>query len=381
MRILVIEDEESIREEVVEWLTLDGHDVVEATNGRQGVEFALSTFPELIISDITMPEMDGYSVLLELRQNPSLRSVPFVFLTARSDRSFFRHGMELGADDYVTKPFTHAELMASINACLSRHKSIKLDMHQEVSDLKTKIMRIVSHELKTPFVSLKSVQEVIERQWGQLSAQEMEELFQTMRIGTDRLQHVVQQIVYLTQIDSSALSRDVIRETGMAMDIGQVLFPAIDLARRYAFRNSRGNIVLHEHDSRSLIWGNNDLLKHAFAEILANALNFSPIGRDIVVTAWRSDGCILVSIKDHGVGMSNGDTAQAQEAFEQIGRSRSEQQGLGLGLTVTHQIVDIHGGFLQIESVIGKGTEVRISLPEIKDIYGVAYDISANFSD
>jgi len=101
MKILIIEDESAIREEILDMLIFEGHEVFEAVNGRDGIALAMQQIPDLIISDITMPEMDGYGVLMELKDHPKLKSVPFIFLTARADRSFVRHGMELGADDYV----------------------------------------------------------------------------------------------------------------------------------------------------------------------------------------------------------------------------------------------------------------------------------------
>ncbi|MBN1965567.1 MAG: response regulator, partial [Anaerolineae bacterium] len=104
-RVLVIEDEEPIRENIIEILEMEEFEAVGAANGLLGVEAAQENPPDLIICDITMPGLDGYEVLLQLRQDTATASIPFVFLTARADRSFMRHGMELGADDYLTKPF------------------------------------------------------------------------------------------------------------------------------------------------------------------------------------------------------------------------------------------------------------------------------------
>ncbi|HTJ81918.1 MAG TPA: sigma-54 dependent transcriptional regulator [Polyangiaceae bacterium] len=119
-KALVIEDDEAIRANVVELLTEEGFIVVEADNGRSGLELALAERPSLVICDIRMPELDGFRVLEGLRASPSTRATPFIFLSAAADRSDIRTGMTLGADDYVTKPFTRTELLDAIRTRLER---------------------------------------------------------------------------------------------------------------------------------------------------------------------------------------------------------------------------------------------------------------------
>lgn len=121
--ILLIEDNNEIRENTAEILELANYKVSTAENGKIGVELALKEKPDLIICDIMMPVLDGYGVLHLLNKNPDLASIPFIFLTAKAERSDFRRGMEMGADDYITKPFTDIELL---NAIDSRLKKIEL---------------------------------------------------------------------------------------------------------------------------------------------------------------------------------------------------------------------------------------------------------------
>jgi CheY-like chemotaxis protein len=109
--VLVIEDEYEIRTNLVEVLSLNDFIVYEAENGLMGLEIAKEHLPDLIICDINMPGMDGYRVLQELRTHPQTATTPFVFLTAQTDKTFMRQGMNLGADDYLTKPFTWDELL------------------------------------------------------------------------------------------------------------------------------------------------------------------------------------------------------------------------------------------------------------------------------
>ena len=107
--ILIIDDNEDIRENTAEILSLGGYKTVTAENGKRGVEAALASKPDLIVCDIMMPELDGYGVLHLLRKNPETENIPLIFLTAKAERSDLRKGMEMGADDYVTKPFEEIE--------------------------------------------------------------------------------------------------------------------------------------------------------------------------------------------------------------------------------------------------------------------------------
>ena len=119
-KILVIEDEAGIRMTLSMMLKAEGFEVAAADNGRAGIETARAESPDLILCDINMPEMNGYEVLEQLRKEPSLAATPFVFLTARVDRGDMRRGMNLGADDYLTKPFTRDELLETVNARIKK---------------------------------------------------------------------------------------------------------------------------------------------------------------------------------------------------------------------------------------------------------------------
>ncbi len=119
-RILVIDDNTDIRENTAEILELAGYKTFTAENGKRGVEVAMKERPSVIVCDIMMPELDGYGVLHLLRKNPDTQNIPFIFLTAKTERSDFRKGMEMGADDYITKPFEDIELLNAVEIRLKK---------------------------------------------------------------------------------------------------------------------------------------------------------------------------------------------------------------------------------------------------------------------
>ncbi|MGQ9850746.1 MAG: hybrid sensor histidine kinase/response regulator [Aggregatilineaceae bacterium] len=362
-KILVIEDEESVRENILEILGFEGFEVQGAADGREGVQAAGQFLPDLIVCDIAMPEMDGYSVLLQVRQMPNLASVPFIFLTARTDRAFMRHGMELGADDYLTKPFSSAELLAAILARLERHKATARAIEERVEDAKRRLVQMIAHELRTPLVSIEMALDIISRQVGQLEPHQLLELLDYIGRGSNRLHHVVEQMVLITQLEAGLLTADLVREQGMPVHVSELLIAAVSLGRRFTPRGTEVTVRIEERDEDLTVWGDVSALKHALAEIIANALGFSPAGGEVILSAWTSSRRAVIAVTDRGPGIPSQQLAYALREFYQIDRDRQEQQGMGMGLPLARRLIEVHGGTLDIQSVVGRGTQVTVELP------------------
>ena len=160
-KILVIEDEAAIRETIVDTLEFDSYDVTSARNGVEGVQLAQSYQPDLILCDVMMPKLDGYGVLLELSQIPNLSKVPFIFLTAKATKEDMRRGMSLGADDYLTKPFTSQELLDAVNTRLERHTQLQKYNTQQMDFVRQYINLTLPHELRTPLNAIIGFSEII----------------------------------------------------------------------------------------------------------------------------------------------------------------------------------------------------------------------------
>src|SRR5664279_4349913 len=134
-RILLIEDNDDIRNNTAEILELSNYQVIVAENGKIGVEKAMEHKPDLIICDIMMPVLDGYGVLHAIHKNESIKNIPFIFLTAKTERSDFRRGMEIGADDYITKPFNGTELLNAVDSRLKKLELLKQELTPDLEGL------------------------------------------------------------------------------------------------------------------------------------------------------------------------------------------------------------------------------------------------------
>ncbi len=365
-KVLVIEDERYLLEDITELLEYTDFEVQGANNGSEGLEAAWEYAPDLIICDIMMPDLTGYDVLEQIRENPDTANTPFIFLTAKADRDSLRQGMEMGADDYVTKPFTSADLLAAINTRLKRQTQIAVRLEKSIESIKRQLTRMVTHELRTPLISINTVLDVISRQIGQLSTSELQELLDTIGAGGKRLSHRVEQLVFITQLESDMLDRDVVMRDGMPMRLWEMLVAANNLARRFAYQQQPNiSVQLNDHDRESFVQCNPPALKQAIAELIANALTFSPADSLVTISQWRSGGRVMISIVDEGPGIPEDRLNDALRDFSQLDRETHEQQGMGMGLALAQRIIDVHGGSLDILSIVDKGTQVTITLPVV----------------
>jgi len=175
-KILVIEDEPILRNNLLKILEVGGFEAIEAEDGASGVQLALEQKPNLIISDIMMPEMDGFAVLTQLQQNPETALIPFIFLTAVADRSSIRRGIECGADDYITKPFGADELLAAVKARFKKQEqlyerfnslSFELTQAKQLMEAKDDMVENLTQELRRPLSNLKLAAEMLGKEEAQ----------------------------------------------------------------------------------------------------------------------------------------------------------------------------------------------------------------------
>lgn len=150
--VLVIEDQETIRDNIATILESEGYSVISAKDGSYGLRFVREKQPDLIVCDIMMPGIDGYGVLNAVRHNPVTAAIPFIFLTARADKGDLRQGMNLGADDYLTKPFTRIELLESVKTRLQKHSTIlkrSVSAQRQTAALEAKLSSLQEYSVES----------------------------------------------------------------------------------------------------------------------------------------------------------------------------------------------------------------------------------------
>src|SRR5947199_7396255 len=199
--ILVIDDEEWLREMVHLALQQKGFDVVEAENGAKGIDLARKELPDLILCDVNMEKMDGYRTLSSLRNEPSTASIPFILMTGLADNAGMRHGMELGADDYLPKPFTIEGLYAAVEARLKKTQALRDDAEKKLADLRDNISMMLPHELRTPLNGILAYGEILSAEAATLPTTEVAEMGQVIHESGRRLERLIENFLIYAQLE------------------------------------------------------------------------------------------------------------------------------------------------------------------------------------
>ncbi len=192
-KILVIEDEEIVRSNIVEILESGEFEAIGAENGRRGIELAVENLPNLIICDVTMPELDGYGVLKLLRQNSTTKTIPFIFLTARADKTDIRTGMNLGADDYLTKPFRRTELLTAVTARLAKHQAMTEHYHDQLEVAQKELIHSLYYDRLTNLPNQLLLRERFDESLAQKGSGQAPSI---LIVAIDRFYRVVESLGY-----------------------------------------------------------------------------------------------------------------------------------------------------------------------------------------
>lgn len=362
--VLVIEDEAAIRSSLIDLLEIEGFTVIGAANGSIGVRLARENPPDLIICDIMMPNLDGYGVLQALRKDPETTTIPFIFLTARAERADFRHGMELGADDYVPKPFSREDLLKAVETRLARVQTVRNKAEAEFNELKQKISVALAHELRTPTTILLGYTNLATQDISALSPEELQLFLSKINLGTLRISRLVENLLVLVQVDTGQTAED-FRETAKAdRAVGDVITRVV---KSYQAAARARNITLEARLDPDLpaVVVSPVLFVKALGELIDNGIKFSkaPTGH-VTVSARRAAASLEIVVADNGLGIPADGLPHIFERFRQINRKRQEQQGVGIGLTVARELIRLHGGDIRVASVPGAGSTFTIHLPE-----------------
>lgn len=358
-RILVIDDTEELRRVISEALQAMGWMTITAEDGLSGYEAALKHLPDLILCDIQMPRMDGYQVLAKLRETRATNTIPFIFLTGVNDWEDIRQGMILGADDFLTKPFTIKELIASVQTRFKKQDTLQQASERKLDDLRGSITLALPHELITPLNGIIGFASLLESD-PEMPPEEIQEFARNIHQSAQRLHRVIGNFLLFSQLE--ILKSDPAKQAAFAQTEPT---PSRDCVRRTATAkaeefNRRDDLVLMADEALLPIaprW-----LEKILQEVIDNAFKFSAPSSLVIVKVQVFEATQRVSVSDSGRGMAPDQIAQIG-AHQQFDRQKHEQQGSGLGLSIAKRLAELHGGCLHVESVPGKQTTVMVDFP------------------
>jgi signal transduction histidine kinase len=361
-RILVIDDEEGMRELVGIALRERGFEVFEASSGVEGLKIATRELPDLILCDVRMEGVTGYEVLADLRKHPTTATMPFILMTGNDDPGGIgmRQGMELGADDYLRKPFDFESLYATVDARLKKAAMIRSESERRLAALRDNISLMLPHELRTPLNGILAYGDILKAEAESLQPADITEMGQIISESGYRLERLIENFLIFTQTE--LIGSDPERMAALRGDPCE--HPATlveEHARKQAEAFGRPEDLDLELQEIAVPMSREYLAK-VVDELVQNALKFSQRDTPVSVSLAAFDGQAQFAVSDMGQGMSAEEITQIG-AFMQFGRKNLEQQGLGLGLTIARRLAALYGGEVQVQSEAGEGTRVVVKLP------------------
>lgn len=353
-QLLVIEDDLQIQENVAELLTLKGYTVATASNGHEGVMQALLHRPDLILCDVMMPKMDGYQVLGMIRNNRALATVPFIFLTAKADLVDLRQGMVLGADDYLTKPFTSSDLLRAIDTRLEQEKRRALDMQSQLEKQWYQLGRLSAHEYNTALSGIVGFAQLL-RDFHQSFAQaELQNMLSMILASSLRLKRT---------LDNSRLANDLMMPSATVAGGSALLSEKTVGCTLETIKPRYEEVIQTSLDILPAQLNiNAENLAKILEELLDNALKFSLEPAHIGISGRHEDAGYALRISNQGRYFAPEHLA-AIAPYTQFDREVFEQQGAGLGLYIVKRLTELYGGRLFIDDQGTGQTTVGVWLP------------------
>ena len=340
-------------------LTRHGFTCLQANNGLEGLTVLESEFVDLILSDINMPEMDGYEFLTAVRQQPKFELLPFILLTGKPAYSGVQSGLSRGADGYLPKPFDERTLIEAITNCFRRVERLEERADSKLNELRTNLLTMLPHELRTPLNGILGVADLLEM--GAPSEEELEDYAKILRESGERMLRLATNFLLCAELQ---LHKDDPEQTTLlfqsASDCDSTEIGAI-LDKRAVTWN-RGNDLSYRIDpSRVAI----PAQAHAkmLDELLDNAFKFSTKGDPVEVFGKVDGSNYCWTMIDHGCGVARMEDLAERDLFVQFNRKVQEQQGAGLGIYLAERLVKIHHGSLGFAATPNGGLTVTVLLP------------------
>jgi len=358
-KILIIDDEEWLREMVHLALHQQGFDVIEASDGTVGVELARKELPDLILCDVNMEKMDGYETLSSLRNEPATLSIPFILMTGLADNAGMRHGMELGADDYLPKPFTIDALYAAVDARLKKAQALRQEADRKLVHLRDNISLMLPHELRTPLNGILAYGEILTAEAATIQPGEIAEMGQIMHESGKRLERLIENFLIYAQLELFAADPQKVAALRQKQTQSTAKLIEKHARSQAASANRTSDLALELADRQVSI--SEEYLARIVDEVVQNAFKFSEAGTPVTVSTAESGAQIVFTVSDKGRGFSS-EHINRIGAYMQFDRKLHEQQGQGLGLSIAKRLTELHGGLLTIQSN-SEGTSVAVKLP------------------
>ncbi len=345
-KILIADDNPDNVELLRKRLNTQGYETAAAFDGEEALQAIGKESPDLLILDVMMPKMDGYEVLRRLKQDEEYRNIPVILLTAKKDIPDKLKGLDIGADDYITKPFNPQELLARVKSLLTLREEQERKSHDERLTALDQMVEGVAHEIRNPVTAIGGF---AHRLYERLPEGSQEKHYAEVILNeSKRLEQMVKQIVEATVISIPSLRK---------REINEVVHEALAACKEKLIEGKVTTTLSLADDLPPLIMDAGNL-RRVIAHLISNAISAMPEGGNLAITTSKRNHYGQIQVTDTGIGIPPKILPHIFDPF-----FTTKITGPGLGLAMVHKIIKQHGGQISVESVPNRGTTFTIVLP------------------
>jgi two-component system, sensor histidine kinase and response regulator len=365
--ILIVDDTPENLISLKKVLEKNGFPVDTASSGKEALRKVLKTSYVLIILDVQMPEMDGFEVAEAITGYSKAKDTAIIFLSAaNTDTKFIKQGYSSGGLDYITKPVDINILLLKVktfyriydqNRRLNEMQNTlleEIEFRKEAERKKDEFISIASHELKTPLTSVKGYIQLLERSVEKEDRAVMKKQLKKVRVQVEKLNELIADLLDISKIENGKLK------------FNKKLFAADELLKNVAeiMEESNPDFKITKNISiDQMVFADEMRIEQVIVNFISNAMKYSPGTNEVIITGKTCDGNLHIAVKDFGIGMAAEHQKNVFNKFFRVEDTSTRFQGLGIGLYISQQIIERHGGSIGVNSVPGEGSEFYFYLP------------------
>lgn len=352
--ILIVDDTPSNLQVLAGILEENEYDVGFAINGTQALDSLENTLPDLVLLDIMMPDIDGIEVCRRIKSNPRTKDIPIIFLSAKSKKEDIVIGFEEGGADYVTKPFSAAELIARVNTQIGLKRAT--EELRILNANKDKFFSIIAHDLKGPFQGLLGLTEMLQDNFDRLEQEQKLTIIDDIHTSAFKFYAMLDNLLMWARVQMGRAKADKI-----TFRLRELISEIFEIMKHNA--NNKKISLINNIDENVVVFGDRNLTNRILHNLISNSIKFNTENGIITCSANLVGSIYEISVSDNGIGIKPEALAKIFKIGENIStQGTSGEVGTGLGLILCSELAELNGGKIFVESKLGEGSKFTFTM-------------------
>ncbi len=360
--VILIVDDQTTNLKILSSVLSRKYSLSLANSGPNALKYLEDHKPDLILLDVMMPDMDGYEVCTQIKNNDQIKDIPVIFLTAKTDIEDVVKGFDSGAVDYITKPFNITELLVRVRNHIYMQQTRKLlkKANKELKKLnheKDRFFSIIAHDLRGPLAGFSQLSEMLLGEIRKNNLSMIEQYAAAMQQSSSVTLELLQNLMEWARSQTEELTITSTRQT-----LKSIIKSSIELLINEA--KNKSIAVNNTVNDQIRIYADKDMMGVVIRNLISNAIKFSHPGQEVNIAVEPNDNEVILSVSDNGIGMSATMISNLFQLDKNVRRpGTAKEPSSGLGLILCKEFIEKQGGEIWVESEEGKGTSVFVSIP------------------